>query len=1749
MSDETMQQKALEFASFLRDIVEATTTKQIDLTQQTQEGFVIKCEELPKVPGVTSLYVEDPSNGASEVLSVSRPGSKPKPPEPDEYGVVTAEAEQEHQHQLDAWRAHASLYDDLFENRVTPDNLELVFAIGLLRTSDNGNQYIRHLAVAAAEIILDSTDGTVSVELIDGFKREVNWLPGDVRAEIVGTIQPLEDLVDADTFDEAIDALQQMATTLGRNAFFSDDTTGSITNSERRLAVRPCVLLRRRDSSALQQLLETMCDDINEGGEISEPFKTLVDPTYVAPELQSTVDVTVLPLDANATQRAVIERARTERHLVIQGPPGTGKTHTIANLLSSLMAEGRRVLVTAETDRALSEVQDKLPEGMKALALPLLGDRQTSGLQKSVNGILDRTGRRTFEADLQRDLTAAGARLEQNKSDILAAEQTLIRASEIDQEEHRVENQQLTLGGHQKYLSSQSGDLKLVDEFLSKSGVVTQAEVDDYQALTAEVTDKDRELQKVSFPVNIFSGLEFDQFVNEFQRALAQIPELGGRPYADLEDLIEELGELARILDRIGPASWFEISQTTTEYQSDKAEAARLAHELDNGVTTLRGAAPEKAVAFLAEFLDSATLQIADTISALNRIFDQAEAAASEQQNPISIDATTDLADMFRRVDQAAVLLEQDSTGILGEHATNRLKGAAGRVSTLCQEARDLAAELKLRPGLPVSYDPTAAPVQDLLHQAAQLKVHIDGGGSFSGRLFTPKAVKDAELFLSTVRVGGSVVDTPEELNRSIEFLQYQQQIEVVQSWAEQNKLSARNETDLGVWLESFSLLDIQATELADTIAILKTRATTSLGTATVPPRDLIYGVRKSLGAEIVQRLQAFHTASVHLDDEIRSSGIAIQTEAEARAALSALNARIKRAEFAQTVPENWRNQVDPHTADPDLLSELLLACSLASKVPAWARDSELTANSIRDLIGRVQSDVRRIDVLARHDETIRNLKSQIAGCVAKSPGVLLLDEAVSEEAPTKFSHAIEVIEHERDRAEKAARHSQLEKKLLTEHPNVLAGLNAGVTAAVDVAARLEQLQRLRDHRAQIDSLYQGIRPVEEIHNELAALYLEQRQIEQNISENRCWLKLVERLDSRRELKSSLSALTNAMSKVPKTRSAKSYGRRMKALKEATESAAPAVPCWIMPISRAVELVGYPTPEDRFDVVIIDEASQAWFTAGFLYSLAEQVIVVGDDLQTSPADQVMKDADIRSVVQQWIPQHRIGNVVGPDLSLYDIAVTMTGPETMVDHFRCVPEIIGISNRLSYEPNQKTLLPARVRSGDSPEPVVHYRCDGTRQGADPNFEEVDRLTEAVLACHADPANFGKTFGVVVAASSPNAHIKAIQHSLLDVLGPASIKERQLDVGTAATFQGAERDVIFLSLVDSAHPGEMLRRKPLEYNGKNRLFVQQLNVAVSRAKDQLHIFHSFDLDNLHDNDARQELFRLPPLSNSLLVEELEKCQSEFEKDVVKALHDADPSLKISTQVEALGYSIDIVLEDENGHQLAVECDGDRWHTADEDMRRDLYRQRALERIGWRFERFLASQWYQNPQRLTSQVIDAMRTKAAPPRRAYDRQQRSAPGQTTASRMGPTTANPEPVAAHQLHDIEPSRDSIKSDSRDSGQETTAEYDIVTEEIDANQAPRPFTRLNDQNNDVTPPQGTPSRNTRPRLSVRTSDFPPPTSPATNQPPPETAKERNRALAQALRDLGKETGGEVWQRAKQHLADGDSIQEAARKA
>ena len=61
--------------------------------------------------------------------------------------------------------------------------------------------------------------------------------------------------------------------------------------------------------------------------------------------------------------------------MLVQGPPGTGKTHTIANLLTHAVAQGKRVLVSSHR-AALEVLKDKLPEEVRHLAIQRFGEQE-----------------------------------------------------------------------------------------------------------------------------------------------------------------------------------------------------------------------------------------------------------------------------------------------------------------------------------------------------------------------------------------------------------------------------------------------------------------------------------------------------------------------------------------------------------------------------------------------------------------------------------------------------------------------------------------------------------------------------------------------------------------------------------------------------------------------------------------------------------------------------------------------------------------------------------------------------------------------------------------------------------------------------------------------------------------------------------------------------------------------------------------------------------------------------------------------------------------------------------------------------------------------------------------------------------------------------------------------------------------------------------------------------------------------------
>ncbi len=89
----------------------------------------------------------------------------------------------------------------------------------------------------------------------------------------------------------------------------------------------------------------------------------------------------VLPTDS--VQDGIIGKVAAGQSLIIKGPPGTGKTLTIANMLATLLAQGKSVLVSSEKLSALAEVYAKLPERLRKFVMLL--DYETEQKAAAVN--------------------------------------------------------------------------------------------------------------------------------------------------------------------------------------------------------------------------------------------------------------------------------------------------------------------------------------------------------------------------------------------------------------------------------------------------------------------------------------------------------------------------------------------------------------------------------------------------------------------------------------------------------------------------------------------------------------------------------------------------------------------------------------------------------------------------------------------------------------------------------------------------------------------------------------------------------------------------------------------------------------------------------------------------------------------------------------------------------------------------------------------------------------------------------------------------------------------------------------------------------------------------------------------------------------------------------------------------------------------------------------------------------------------
>lgn len=500
-----------------------------------------------------------------------------------------------------------------------------------------------------------------------------------------------------------------------------------------------------------------------------------------------------------------------------------------------------------------------------------------------------------------------------------------------------------------------------------------------------------------------------------------------------------------------------------------------------------------------------------------------------------------------------------------------------------------------------------------------------------------------------------------------------------------------------------------------------------------------------------------------------------------------------------------------------------------------------------------------------------------------------------------------------------------------------------------------------------------------DVHEELKKLAKDRHDVESDLSRayrdvvtKRTWLKLAENASP--SIRAALQAYLNAIQKIGKGTGKRAVRYRHDARKAASQ-ANPAVPCWIMPHYRVSESL--PSDLGCFDLVVIDEASQSDLTALPSLLRASKVLIVGDDKQVSPEGVGLEEEKIRSLMSRFLSNQveTYRPQMSPERSIYDLfkVVFANSAVMLKEHFRCVGPIIEYSKREFYNHELRPLRIPKASERLDPPLIDVVVEDGYRKG-NLNQPEARFIVDEIKAIVNDPIMGGRSIGVVSLLADEQAQL--IWNKLTEEIGPEAMQRHSITCGDARTFQGKERDIMFLSMVSAINDvGAPLSRDT---------FAQRFNVAASRARDRMYLVRSVSLEHLSQADRlRRSLikhFSTPFAQNEMRVADLRTlCESDFEREMYDEL--TQRGYWVTPQVQVGRYRIDMVVEGHNDARLAIECDGDRYHGADK-WADDMHRQRILERAGWVFWRCFASTFVRRRKDMLDDLLKTLAERGIEP-----------------------------------------------------------------------------------------------------------------------------------------------------------------------
>lgn len=1483
-------------------------------------------------------------------------------------------------------------YGRLFDLRAIADRdeeeCELIVAGGLLSwrpDAASSAPVYRHLVTIPVRIDLDSRSGMLRVvteQDTPAPRLETEMLPPAAVPRIDG-LSDLEKgeqgqarvLVPSPLHGRAIAAaLRPWANRLHAEATVTFDANAPQRPSHQKapiIAFAPALILRKRPATSLTVAFDQCEQQVRDGGQIPfniarvvEQLDEALDPIdQVAPNDDVVLSEDAEPLfpkPSNDEQYRIAKRLRRSKGVLVQGPPGTGKTHTIANLICDLLAQGKRILVTSAKARPLMVLHEKLPDEVKPLCLTSLGGGRDEAdqLKRSVGGIL-----KHFE-EYDREV---------NARDVQERTQT-IKAGRARKGE--------LIAERRRRMEIETAPQRIADGTYQGSAMQVIDAVRRDTARYGWFRDAIRESERCPFTSlwteNVAAALRAVPAELRQELRLAA-PTVGELMDASAFRLVVDRGEALAAEQSEVNASIAERERVLTVRQAE--ESAPLVAELEKAQARKSDAENQLAVERRRAERERLRVQRQEEPlraahkEQVNRAmleFDRREAPLNTEARRIvdarpSRDVGRDdrLGQALRKLDVGKLAAAVPHTSALRQGMEDMAaKGwkwpakavaqcLAGSVDKWRRHLDEVAAAAK---GLPdtamlASLDELhirIAPEIDgeaLVDDAEERLRYFEAGGS-RGFIFKPQIVKRTD-YLSEVTVDGVSCSKLTALRQLSGYLKAERQLKSISDlWAQVSQRWTK--TPQGQPLATTAKL---AAECAEALAHLLASASkipheVALSAASAPD---VSTWSEAVRSELLARER--HESDVQKwtkwRDDVTAKLAAIQEERNSVVARLKAEVEDEVSKLRAAIPVVDETLVTDAADEAKLLQEQL--DELRERV---ADREEIHIAPMRRRKAEVENELKSI--MARKGST-RQAALRASHAPDSHPLCGAIVEAVDDGNANAYADALARLQQLDLYRPAYGKLTQLLEDLAAIAPKAaahivaLSGEDSITTTLADFGAAWNWA---RANTWVTDFRSRGLAEVDaEVARIEAAVNDAVAQKAALLSWHHC------REAATQKQQEALKAWEKAVKKIGKGKGKYAARSRRQALQH-MRVAQGMIPALVSPLSRLVESL--PVRPHMFDVVIVDEASQLGPEGVLLFYIGERVVVVGDDEQISPEDVGLDRTQVHALIHRYLKDVAVRDSL-EDSSLFDQAdVRFTEGRIMLrEHFRCVPEIIAFSNQLCYrdETDKPMLVPLRTVTGNRLHPPLKtaHVPTGFKTDAGINEVEADAVVRVIVDCHNDPRYENKTFGVVSLLGKPQA--EHIYRRLVDALGTDSLNSREIVCGDAYSFQGDERDVMFLSMVIANNAAYAALTK--------RTDRQRFNVAASRARDQMWLFHSVTLNDLKPEDLRYRLLdhctAVEEQRAYFLDDELAKCDSDFEREVARRIW--AEGYRVRCQHRVAHYRIDLVVEGANGNHLAVECDGDRYHPP-EKYDEDLKRQRVLERCGWRFWRVWGSDFAADP-----------------------------------------------------------------------------------------------------------------------------------------------------------------------------------------